>query len=174
MATFNGQYSTSAITNDLIVRTDNASSRLHLQVNNQSAAITVNSNNFVGINTTNPTYRLHVNGDIFATADILAFSDSNLKTDIVPISQALQKVTTLNGYTYKRIDQPADSHRQAGLLAQDVQKVLPEVVHMDPATSNLSIAYGNMAALFVEAFKDMRKEIDDLKQRLEEINQRIR
>lgn len=167
-ATSAAQFSTSALANDLIIRSDNATSRVHIQASNQSAGITVNSNNFVGVNVTNPTYRLHVNGDIFATADILAFSDSNLKTDLMPISNALTKVTSLRGYTYRRLDHSSNAPRQAGLLAQEVQQVLPEVVHTDPASSNLSIAYGNLAALFVEAFKDMQKEITHLKQQLEQ------
>jgi hypothetical protein len=162
-ATSAAQYSTGSASNDLVIRADHATARVHIQTSNQAAAITVNSNNFVGINITNPTYRLHVNGEVFATGDIMAFSDCNLKTDLRPITNAVDKVVSLNGYTFKRIDQDADQQRQAGLLAQEVQRILPEVVHQDPSTSNLSIAYGNLAALFVEAFKEMKQEIQTLR-----------
>ena len=169
MATYNTQYSTVAQTNDIIVRTGNETStaRIHLQAGAGSAALTVNSNNFVGINTATPAYRFHVVGDIFATGDIMAFSDCNLKTKLEKIDSALDKISTLTGYTYERIDSNNQQQpRQAGLLAQDVIKVLPEVVHTDPSTEHMSIAYGNMAALFVEAIKEIKAEIDIIKSRI--------
>jgi hypothetical protein len=54
----------------------------------------------VGINNINPSYTLHVSGDIYATSDITAFSDKRFKTNVESIPDALQKVIAVNGYTF--------------------------------------------------------------------------
>ena len=56
-------------------------------------------------------------------------SDRRKKTDLKEIKEGLVKLRTLTGYTYERVD--IDVKRQAGLIAQEVQKVLPEVVSED-------------------------------------------
>jgi hypothetical protein len=112
----------------------------------------------VGIGTTAPSQKLHVIGNILASQDITAFSDSNFKYGLSNITGALEKVQQLNGYTYYRTDE-ADKVRHAGLIAQEVQNVLPEVVHSDDK-GTLSIAYGNMAAMFVEAIKEIKAVYD--------------
>jgi hypothetical protein len=84
-----------------------------------------------------------------------------LKTNLEPITDALEKVQSLTGYTYTRID---NGQRQTGLVAQDVQEVLPEAV-MDDG-KHLSLAYGNMVGLLVEAIKAQQARIDALERRL--------
>ena len=64
------------------------------------------------------------------------------------------------GVTYNRID--LDGKRQAGVIAQDVEKVLPEVVHTDE-NGIKSVAYGNMIGLLIEAIKEQQRQIDELK-----------
>jgi hypothetical protein len=105
----------------------------------------------VGIGTSNPSYPLHVVGSIFSTADVFAFSDARYKTELRGIENAVGKLKTLAGYTYKIDD---DEHRHTGLLAQDVEAVLPEAVSM-ASDGRLALAYGNLAGLFVEAFKEI-------------------
>jgi hypothetical protein len=105
----------------------------------------------VGIGTSNPSYPLHVVGSIFSTADVFAFSDARYKTELRGIENAVGKLKTLAGYTYKIDD---DDHRHTGLLAQDVEAVLPEAVSM-ASDGRLALAYGNLAGLFVEAFKEI-------------------
>jgi len=102
------------------------------------------------------------NGAFTATGNITAFSDARLKTDLEPISNALAKVQSLTGYTYTRID---GGERQTGVIAQDVQKVLPEAVNS--SGEHLSVAYGNMVGLLIEAIKEQQAQIDELKSRLE-------
>jgi hypothetical protein len=55
--------------------------------------------------------------------------------------------------------------RYTGLLAQDLEKVLPEAVHKDPE-GKMSVAYGNLAGLFVESIKELTKENRELKEQL--------
>ena len=98
-------------------------------------------------------------GNITATANITAYSDIRLKANIHTIPDALAKVLTLRGVTYDRID--CDNERQTGLIAQEVQAVLPEAVRDDG--EHLSVAYGNVVGLLVQAIKELKTEIDALK-----------
>ena len=99
--------------------------------------------------------------NLTATGDVTAFSDKRVKTDIMKIDDALNKVCSINGYTYKRIDTD-DDKTHTGVLAQEVMEVLPEVVHGSEDTT-YSVAYGNMVGLLIEAIKELKLEIDELK-----------
>lgn len=110
---------------------------------------------------------LHVMGTVI-TQNVVSVSDSNLKTDLVPIGGALDKLATLRGYTYQR---RGAALREAGLLAQDLVQVLPEAVRTiatdeTASGSAMTIAYGNLAGLFVEAIKELRAEVRDLRQQV--------
>jgi hypothetical protein len=78
------------------------------------------------------------------------------------IPQAIEKVRQLSGYTYTRIK---DGSRNTGVVAQEVQKVLPEAVQKDK-DGILSVAYGNMVGLLIEAIKEQQTQIDRLKRRI--------
>jgi hypothetical protein len=99
-------------------------------------------------------------GNFTATGNVTAFSDIRLKTDLTKISNALAKVNQLNGYTYKRID---TGERQTGVVAQEVQAVLPEAVLDNGET--LAVAYGNMVGLLIEAVKELTARVDKLEGR---------
>lgn len=108
--------------------------------------------------------KLHVSGNILATGDITAFSDRRFKKDLQPITDALQKVQSLTGYTYKKVglEDINEERTYAGLVAQEVEEVLPEVVHTH-SDGVKSLSYGNMAGLFVEAIKDMTIDMQELR-----------
>ena len=96
--------------------------------------------------------------------DVTAFSDERLKENIETISDALDKVCQMRGVTFDRID--ADGERQMGVIAQEVEKVAPEVVREDKSEDKIkSVAYGNMVGLLIEAIKDLKNEVDELKNR---------
>ena len=97
-----------------------------------------------------------------AVGDVTAFSDARLKTDIAPITEALAKVRALNGVTFARradLVSATAPRRHAGLIAQEVEAVLPEVVQIDDAGMR-SLAYGNLVALLVEAIKEIAVRVD--------------
>ena len=106
------------------------------------------------------TGNLNVTGSIAATSNITAFSDRRLKSDLQVIPDALAKVLALTGYTYNRTD--FDTTRQTGLIAQDVKTVLPEAVE-ENKDGIMTLAYGNMVGLLVEAIKELKSEIEELK-----------
>jgi hypothetical protein len=102
------------------------------------------------------------NSNVYVNGQLLNVSDRNIKTNFVQISAPLEKISQLTGYTYTRTDLPEGSPRECGLLAQDVLKVLPEAVrimHAKDGKDLMTVAYGNMVGLFVEAFKEMQDRI---------------
>jgi hypothetical protein len=99
------------------------------------------------------------NGDLVARGNISAYSDRRLKSNIQTIDGALDKVMALRGVSF-------DKHGQQdiGVIAQEVQAVIPEVVHEDTGDEKyLHVAYGNMVGLLIEAIKEQQKQIDELK-----------
>jgi hypothetical protein len=88
--------------------------------------------------------------------DVTAFSDERLKTDINTIENALDKVSKMRGVTFKR-----DGVAGTGVIAQEVQPHLPEVIH--DKQEYLSVAYGNMVGVLIEAIKDLKQQVDELK-----------
>jgi hypothetical protein len=136
----------------------------------------VNMNGRLGIGTATPATPLHVIGDIVATQNITSYySDERLKTKIEGISDPLKIIDGLNGFYYipnelARINGITNTDREIGLSAQDVQKVLPEIVKIAPfdletdAEGNkisksgeryLTMSYERLAPVFVEAIKEL-------------------
>ena len=105
-------------------------------------------------------YELYVEGNVYASQDISAFSDARFKENVEPIENALEKVCSIGGYTYNKI---GDSRRNAGVLAQEVMTVLPEVVH-GSEESNYSVSYGNIVGLLIEAIKELKLEMEKISQ----------
>tara|TARA_B100002052_G_scaffold22165_1_gene17399 strand:- start:791 stop:2665 length:1875 start_codon:yes stop_codon:yes gene_type:complete len=100
-------------------------------------------------------------GNLTATGNVTAYSDARLKSDIQPIIDAKKKLSKIRGVTFNRKDIEG-SARSAGVIAQEVEKVLPEVVSEDSAGIK-SVAYGNLLALCIEAIKEQQTEINELK-----------
>ncbi len=100
------------------------------------------------------------------SADAFTPSDRRLKDEIVPIPDALRKVDQLTGCTFVRVDKRTRP-RYAGVIAQDVQAVLPEAVHENQDTGILSVSDAGVIGLLVEAVKALRAEVSDLRARLE-------
>ena len=95
--------------------------------------------------------------------DVTAFSDRRLKTDIEPITNALPKVMQMQGVYYKRND-VEDAREQVGVIAQDMEEIVPEVVlTADDDMQTKSVDYGKLCAVLIESIKELKAEIDELK-----------
>ena len=95
--------------------------------------------------------------------DVTAFSDRRLKTDIEPITNALPKVMQMQGVYYKRND-VEDAREQIGVIAQDMEAIVPEVVlTADDDMQTKSVDYGKLCAVLIESIKELKAEIDELK-----------
>ena len=100
-------------------------------------------------------------GTFTAVGDVVAYSDDRIKTNIKTIENALEKVISMRGVTYNRID-TEDKNEKIGVIAQEIQKVIPQVITKD-STGTLGVAYGNITAILIEAIKEQQKQIDELK-----------
>ena len=99
-------------------------------------------------------------GSVYSSGNVTAYSDVSLKENINTISDALSKVTKLRGVSYDRKD---TKQKGIGVIAQEIEKVLPEVVE---TTEYKSVAYGNIVGVLIEAIKELKTEVDDLKEEL--------
>ena len=146
----------------------------------------------VGIGTTEPLDLLDVRGDIrvgFGTtgcvkdadATILTgtcSSDRRFKKDITPFGRALEKIASLQPVNfYWRADEYTDKHfgtaETYGLIAQDVEKVLPELVTTDDQGYK-AVRYSALPMHMLQAIKDLKAENDELKERLTQQEERLR
>jgi hypothetical protein len=151
--------------------------------NSNQVGLTINNNGFVGVNTINPQSNLHVNGDTYINghlrvtsnayfaANIEVFgnsvahgnnitdSDKRIKTDLTRIESGLEKLKKLTGYTFTNI---ITGNKNTGLIAQDVEAVLPEAV--DKSREYMGVAYGNLMGLVVEAIKELSDKVDSIQE----------
>lgn len=97
--------------------------------------------------------RLYVQGNMVVTGDIMALSDQRIKENILTLSNGLEQIRRLRGVRYTRTE---DVRQTAciGLIAQEVQKVFPEVVHTTK-DGVLGVSYGNLIAVLIEAVKEL-------------------
>ncbi len=125
----------------------------------------------------NYSIELLTNGSITAEGNITAYgsaSDIRLKENIETIPNALDKIKSLTGVTF---NYKKDGSRSTGVIAQEVQKVLPEVIYEtsevgrseEQDSSFLAVRYGQMMGLAIEAIKDLSNEIDELKNKIKEL-----
>jgi hypothetical protein len=105
---------------------------------------------------------LRVEDKIYANSVISQTSDRRLKTNFRVIDDPLEKIKNLTGYTFDRTDIQTT---ETGLVAQEVREILPEAVH-ENNEGFLSIAYGNMAGLFVESLKSLLGRVESLEAQL--------
>lgn len=162
-------------------------------ITNTSSRMFINSSGNVGIATTSPSYKLDVVGDsritsgslgvgvapnatdgrIDASNDIVAYStsDQRLKENVTPIENALEKVKTLTGVKFDWKEETAHVHgyhgHDVGIIAQDVQAVLPEAVRTNES-GYLSVRYEKMIALLIEANKELAARVEFLEQKLKQ------
>jgi hypothetical protein len=112
---------------------------------------------------------INMYGKITTTAPIKTYADSNLMINFLPINNPVEKIKRITGNSYTRTD--INNVREIGLKAQEVQAEFPELVtnHNDKST----IQYGNMAAIFVEAIKELSSKLDTINSTLTTINDRL-
>ena len=96
-----------------------------------------------------------VTGALTASGNVTAYSDERLKSDIATIDKALDKVSAMRGVTYTK-----DGELSSGVIAQELQQVAPELV-IDG--EYLSVAYGNLVGYLIEAVKELKAQVEELK-----------
>jgi hypothetical protein len=162
------RYQNSTYTEGAIIRmyktnatNGNYSSGLKFQVRN-------NGEDLISKMTLNGGGDLSVVGSMTAAGDVIAFSDKRVKTNIKTIDNGLQKIIKLRGVSYNRTDID-DKSNKIGVIAQEVKEVLPEVVNYNKDEDKFGVDYGKMAGVFIEAIKELKSEVDSLKQEIKKL-----
>lgn len=117
-----------------------------------------------------PSWRFYVNtitGDAWLQGTLTQSSDARLKKNIVPLSNTLKAVQQLNGYTYNWKD-ASNPDEQIGLLAQELQKVYPQLVKENDK-GILSVNYSGMVPVLLEAIKEQQQQISNQNERIEKL-----
>jgi len=108
---------------------------------------------------------LSVSGEIRATGDVIAYysSDERFKDNIQPIQDSLYKISKIGGYEYDWNDkQSTYEGHDVGVIAQEIHKVLPEVV-TEREDGYLAVKYEKVVPLLIESIKELKQEVDDIK-----------
>ena len=134
---------------------------------------------------------LAVGGAITATGEITAFSsDARLKTDVSPLTDALRKVQELHGVRFSWTEQAKElgvsfkNQSDVGVMAQDVQRVLPEAIRPAPFDTDpqgnsksgenyLTVQYEKLTVLLIEAIKEQQQQIEQLTARVDSLEGKI-
>lgn len=120
----------------------------------------------VGVKSPSNTLEVRVGGTTLADSWSVR-SSRRFKNNIQPLAGALDKVERLQGVSYQRKD---DGKREIGVVAEDVDKIVPEVVSRDPKTHEIQgVDYSRLAALLIEAVKAQQAEIRQLKAQIEQL-----
>jgi hypothetical protein len=130
---------------------------------------------FMGVNTWTPNYTLDVAGVVAGAGAYVNTSDARLKKDVTPITYGLETVMKLKPIGFNWIDQGDDwkKQHQLGLIAQDVEKIVPEVVtKAKDASETRSLAYGELVPVLIKAVQDLKAENDALRARVDALERR--
>ena len=147
-----------------------ASMDVHNGANNPVVIMHVGGGEFTfntaGYFSTNGAMYAGGNGDF---NDIYIRSDIRLKSNLVELKDALSKVEQLKGYIYdkkQKIEDETPQHREAGIIAQDLQKVLPEAVKENEETGMLTISPSSVNALLITAINELRERLEAIERKI--------
>jgi hypothetical protein len=126
-----------------------------------------------GTSSTSSAYRIYVGGAIFAEGNIVAFSDRRKKENIETVENALETLKKLRGVYYTATND-VDQKRQVGVIAQEVEEVLPEVVTYASDVDEYGVDYGKFAGLFIESIKEQQKIIEKQQSQIDELTRLVK
>ena len=105
--------------------------------------------------------QLYANGTIYATGNITAFSDERLKHNVTTIDGALDLVNAMRGVRFE----DKDGNKYVGLIAQELQPVVPEAVVMHDESGYLAVAYQNLVGVLVNAINELTERVKKLEEK---------
>jgi hypothetical protein len=120
---------------------------------------------------------VEINGDFYVTGNTYVDSDERLKKDIKPIESSLEKILGIKGVSYKWKNQSSEggksSNMHYGVIAQQVEKVIPEIVN-DRQDDKKRVAYLELIPVLIEAVKEQQKTISQLSDKLKALEQEVK
>ena len=133
---------------------------------NDTIAMVINNDRNIGVGTSTPTEKLEVVGNILASGTITS-SDERYKRDIKTLDRALDKLMKLRGVSYFMKDEFKEKGfgdgLQIGVIAQEVEKVYPELVITNESTGYKAVNYPKFTPILIQALKEQQEEIEALK-----------
>jgi hypothetical protein len=133
---------------------------------NGTERMRIAANGNIGIGTTSTTtYKLNVSGTINASGGYFQVSDMRMKTNIKTLPYGLKEVMNLQPVSFNWKD-PDHKESKIGFIAQEVRKVIPEVVNGDETKETIGMSYAELVPVLVNAIKEQQKEIDELTKRV--------
>ena len=144
----------------------------------ESAGMRIDADGNVGIGTSNPQARLDVSGNAVISGDltvsgqifgqVVDTSDANLKTNVKPINNALDKVNNIRGVYFEYISD-VTKKTKVGVIAQEVEKVVPEVVVTREEDNIKLVAYDKLVGVLIEAIKELNGKVEKLEEKVEQL-----
>ncbi len=149
-----------------------------LTVGTKSGDLSVPSGNAAIGTNSSAGYKLYVNGNMFVNGTISQPSDSRLKTNIVPLTGALDRLVNLQGVYFNWVESKGGmggklEGKQVGFIAQEVQKVFPEVISEDSENHYLGIDYAKLVPILLEGIKELDAKNKDLEMRVERLEKKL-
>jgi hypothetical protein len=120
----------------------------------------------IGTDATDPSYSLHIIKYGGSNTGWIIWSDRRIKENIKTIDNALDKVLSLRGVYYNKIDDP-NKERCVGYIAQEVMEVVPELVVYSEELDMYNMNYAPMVGMLTEAIKEQQAQIEELKQQVQ-------
>ena len=170
----------------VIVQSGNDYSRINMRNTNTAAtnrywdiaayndATSVANDKFnIWCNTVGDILSIRGNGNAVLLGTLTQSSDARLKTNIHPLGSTLKNVLQIKGYSYNWIDEKRDQNLQYGVLAQELQKIYPELVSTDDK-GTLSVNYIGLIPVMLESIKDLKAEIDQYKAFTREMSKQLK
>ena len=131
--------------------------------------LTITSSGNLGIGTSTPTAKLHVDGDIHYTGAVADVSDRRLKDHITPLADQLVKITALQPVSFVM---KGDSTTELGLIAQDVEPLFPELVKTNPDGMK-TLNYVGLIAPMIGALQEQQEQIEELQRENADLSRRV-
>jgi hypothetical protein len=132
---------------------------------NSTERMRITSTGNVGIGTTSPSTKLEVVGTI-TTTSLVETSSIKIKENVKTLDNPLDIIKKLRGVEYNRI---GETYNEIGVIAEEVNDVLPQVVNKDEEGNPTSVSYGRLTAILIEAIKKQDEQIEILRKRIEEL-----
>jgi hypothetical protein len=104
-------------------------------------------------------------GSVYFHGAAVTLSDERLKSGVELVEEPLAKVAAIRGVSYNVTAHP-ERGREIGVIAQEVEQVLPELVFTSPGNGMKAVDYGKLTAVLVEAIKQLKQQVDELKSRM--------
>jgi len=112
--------------------------------------------------------------DVTLNGTILNYSDRNLKENLKVLTNSLDNIDKINGYSYTRNDVINVNQRHLGVIAQEVETILPELVYEHDKSKIKSVNYNGLIPMLIECVKELKLENKELKERVNNTEQLLK